>query len=411
MRALLASLFCMKFATLSFAVGTWEEVGLRGIGKQFDMQRGINMDFHVIEANYYHLDKEGNLLDRVDNFEGGIAGDRMSFPPSLDIDNEGGVHTVVRTSGGWDGFTLEYAHRNPDGTWDERVSLGEPKRRNYHVGVAALDDGSVHMAHSISKDIVWKKLVNGEAIETQTWSNVTHAEGTFLVRSNGKRTVVTYAPKRKNLTMKIFDGSSLPEEEYLEFSYPNALLNDIYMHDDNGFEFVYGEHRSVLYQRFKPEGVPDSVTGKIVLDDLGAYNFESGHGVVASTDDRANVMIVAQNGYQTGGNDLKLVWTLSTDSGKTFSQKQVIDTPDQMVSGGERLMPRLICVGKTFFLMYPSNQRGGLFLYRYDLEDPNTNLINFSSPPNATKSNLLKVGPAFKGLELWIDPIGRRYSN
>ena len=343
-------------------------------GEQIDAVRGPNDRVHVVSSRYYQLDASGAIV--VDEAVGDEQQNAMRFGPALAVGDDGSVHLVTRHAGDANsGYDIRYRRRNSAGSWDRDYLVGTRVARNYVVGVAWAGADQVVMFSSQALENVWGplhfwQLGSNSATAIGDVDNVWRADcdarlrgidgQIFLVAgkpdSNGHASYFSYAAPGDQLSSALTSNLVAHTVSSGRTGFP-----DLYIDATDQVHFVYGPPSALAYNKYSSQGVQQFATDKQIMTGLGTWHLGSGLGAVAASDDGEIVVAVAlQSDGSDGATDSDLLWTISRDGGSTWSS---LDDTGRNTNGAEgRRRPRLVAIGRSFFLFYKDNANAGISL-------------------------------------------------
>ena len=356
---------------------TWRFIDNVAPGRQIDVIRGAGDIIHLIGAKYYQFDLEGNVIlseNKGDDWQGW-----MHFPPAISVNEEGNVYIVTRHDGGYydykEGMDIRLRKRLADGTWTDDYYFGERVKRNYVVGVAALNSESIYMFHTHAGSNVWGDIrifqdVSSNPTELGRWNGVWRSDTDARTRAgNGMiyiasglcdsdgRVYYSWAdPSQGNVLNQIKQNDKVHQGGMGRKGQPDLFVDGL-----GNVHFCYGSYQAVYYNRYTLGTQRHYSNDRRILNNLGEWKQSNGLSAVAASDDGQHVLIVGlkTDNSKTAENS-EIFWTLSSDGGDTWSAPQ---STDQLTSGGEgRLRPRLTAIGDRFYLFFYDRIIGAISL-------------------------------------------------
>lgn len=342
-------------------------------GGQLDAVRGPGNRIHLISSRYYQLDETGVVV--VEEDLGDERQGSMDFPPAIAVGDDGSVHIVTRHGGDFaSGHELRYRRRNAAGAWDLDYSLGSPAPRNYVVAVAWAGAGQLHLLSSEVGSDVWGPLHlfderGGRADPAGDLDDVWR--GDTDARLRGHAGTVYFVSGRCDPDGTAFfswgaGGSGLRDRlasqlQRHESGTGRRGFPDLYVDATGGVHFVYGAQHELYYNRYGADGARQFADDVRVFDGLGDWHLSTGLGAVAGADDGRTVAAVAlRSDGSAGAGNAELLWSVSTDGGATWTAPV---SSGRTTDGGEgRRRPRIVALGRTFYVFYWDNDVSGLSL-------------------------------------------------
>lgn len=364
------SISIVAFVALSWSAPSWGQSAEWTIhdsiidGTQIDAVRGPDDRIHVVSSRYYQIDLDGSVV--VDEDQGDEQQATMDFPPAITVGDDGSVHIVTRHGGSWtDGHDIRYRRRTPDGSWDADYIFGSRVKRNYVVSVAWV--GQVFMTYTQGLDNVWGDIHLWEAGDdgatglgrlTDLW----RADADMRMRGHdGTVNVVSGRPDPGGSVFYLNAVGSDRLRDDLESSTQTHEggsgrrgFADLYVDATGRVHFTYGAESVVYYNSYDPGGVVVHASDLRLFDDLGSWHLSTGLSAVAASEDGEIVVAVAlrADGSQ-GAEDSDILWVSSIDGGVTWSGPE--DLGRNTHAGEGRCRPRLISIGRRFFLLFNDN--------------------------------------------------------
>ena len=366
-------------ARFAAAQPTWTFHGEVMEGGQIDVKPGPSGVIHAVSTRYYQFDSGGSVL--VDEDVGDGRQGALDFPPALDIASDSTVHLVTRHGGDFNsGHDIRYRRRNDAGVWDRDYLVGSPVKRNYVVGVSAPTTGDVYLMVSHGGTDVWGDLEIWEAGASSAsllgalsgiWRGDTDARmghsGDEVVLVSGKcdpdgRVYFLHGAAGGGVVAAL-DGSA---QEHVAGT-GRRSFPDRYVDPTGQVHVTYGAYHEVYYNQYTPDGQRVYGSDALLFGALGDWHLSAGLSAVAASDDGVAVLAVGlvSDGSQSAS-DSDLHWSYSLDGGATWSAGQDLGVN---TDGGEgRRRPRLVSLGRTFYLFYRDNAGSGIHLATVTLE-------------------------------------------
>ena len=357
---------------------TWTFHGQVAQGAQIDAQPGPNGRVHLLSSRYYQLDTNGSVV--VDEAQGDDQQGGLDFPPALAVGGDGSVHTVTRHGGSWAaGHDLRYRRRNASGTWDVDVLVGSPVERNYVVAVAWAGPSDVTLATSEVGTNVWGDvhLWDADAGGASALGDLTglwRGDADFRLRGrSGEVHLVVGKPDPTGTVYYLHAppgggvaGALDASQQTHTAGSGRRAFPDLYLDPTGQGHLSYGAEQEVYYNRYNAQGQAAFTSDIRVFDALGSWHLSTGLSAVAADDSGQLVLMVAleSDGSQSASNSA-IRWSLSVDSGQTWSAPQDLGVFTDAGEGRRR--PRLVAVGSRFFLLYKDNANSGISLATVDV--------------------------------------------
>ncbi len=384
-RRLLASVGCVVglavslHASRALAQPAWTFLGQVAQGGQIDALAGPGGRVHLLSSHYYQFDSDGNVL--VDEAVGDERQGGMDFPPAMALGQDGSVHILTRHGGDWNsGHDIRYRRRNASGTWDRDFVVGSREKRNYVVGLALAGPGQVVAAYTVAGDNVWGdvKLFDvggGSGQFVGSIGGIWRSDCDARLRGASGRVFLVSGKPDGNGQVAYFlqgdAGSGLLGE--LEANKDAHVMGsgrtgfaDLFVDPTGSVHMVYGAYQSLYYNKYRTDGSKVFPDDREVFTDLNEWHLSSGLGAVAASDDGSVVVAVAlrTDGSKEAGT-CDILWAYSTDGGDTWSAPQ--DTGRDTDGGEGRRRPRLVALGRRFFLFYVDKSASGISLGLLDV--------------------------------------------
>jgi hypothetical protein len=357
----------------------WTFHGSVAEGGQIDAVRGPGDRIYLISSKYYVFDAGGTKL--VEENQGDERQGGMDFPPAIAVCDDGSVHIVTRHGGDWDnGHDIRYRRRNAAGSWDRDYIFGSRWGRNYVVAVGCADGGHVVMLYSevggdIGGDLHLWEAGDGSALDLGRISGIWRADGDARMRGDeGKIFLVSGKPDGDGRAYFLHGsvGSGLSDQldgskqEHHSGSGRKGFP-DPYLDLTGNLHFTYGAQYNVFYNCYTFEGSKVHGSDIEIMNGLNGWHLSAGLSAVAVSDDGGIVVAVAlmSDGSQ-GASDSDLLWSYSEDGGYTWGSQQDMG---RNTDGGEgRRRPRLVAIGRKFFLFYDDKGESGISLATLEFE-------------------------------------------
>ena len=370
---------CLLAAVAKPVAGqSWDHHGVVAPGRQFDAVSDGSDRIHVVSSEYVEVDTQGNVLVQ-DSSIGDEAQAELAFPPAIARAADGTLHIVTRHSGDYaNGYELRYHRRNASGEWDVDMVVGEKVPRNYVVGLAVVDDGSVFFAHSREATngalVSFYSLTGGnqQALGSFTDETWLRSDADFRMRGAANRVVVATGSPWPDGHVHFFATEAdtalvnglIASHKLHKAGSGRRGMPDLSLSEKGAAALVYGAYHQVFHVEYDQDGTQEEVDSPI-FDDLGDWAFSLGLSAVGITSDGALRLAV---GLRSDGSnsaaDCDLLYAYA-QAGQPFSVPT--DMGVQTNGGGGRLRPRISAIGHTFYLLYVDNQSAGISMASLNL--------------------------------------------
>ena len=357
----------------------WTFRGRIADGGQLDAVCGPGATIHIVSSRYYQLDATGAVA--VDEEPGDERQGAMDFPPAIAVGEDGSVHLVTRHGGSFDaGHELRYRRRSAAGSWDVDFTFSVPEHRNYVVGAAWAGAGQVVLLHSAGGADVWGTLHlwdvgRGGAVAAGVLDGIWRADTDARLRGRaGTVYLVSGRCDPDGTAYFSWGAAGTGLEGRLAANLQSHTAGtgrrgfpDLHVDAAGNVHFVYGAQHELYYNRYDAAGARQLSADVRVFDGLGDWHLSTGLGAVAGADDGRTVAALAlrSDGSDTAA-DSDLLWSVSTDGGASWSAP--VDS-GRNTSGGEgRRRPRVVALGRTFFVLFWDNEVSALSLATLTVE-------------------------------------------
>jgi hypothetical protein len=337
-----------------------------------------SLDYRTSGVTYTRTDSIGNRLaqETVPGTEADYGG--WNFGPSVAVDPDGAPHVCYSQQIGSMSFKLTYVNKR-DGRWKNYVQLSGALDRGYMVRIAVDGSARAHIGRGYALNTPWGKaayarVVNGGITKQIDGLDFYRADDRLEIDASPDGTVhlVLGCPNANNGPITYFrsdDGGNTLNRVGDIHSTKCTGRNgspDVFVDASGIVHICYGSQvdldaggkPSVRYVRYRNG---QQIRNVLVTrpDGLESYNGGDGWGLgsVASTGDGRMVGIAYL--AKAGGD---LFFTLSTDSGATWSEPERIAGP--VGRGDGRDKPVLRAFRNHFYLIYPSGQDMALRMMR-----------------------------------------------
>jgi len=359
----------------------WTFHGRVANGGQIDALAGTDGRIHLITDNYFQFNDKGQVLLRE-----GVGDERQGgydFPPALAVDTAGNVHILTRHGNfsSDSGYFILYRMRTAAGRWQNSHYIGVREKRNYVVGIAA-PTGIPYELISKAGGNVWGDLKiwqtsSGRSTYLGPLANIWRADTDARLRAHGD-TLFLVSGKCDGNGAAFFSHARAGGPVLAELrgnmrvhSAGNGRTGapDLYLDRKGNAHLTYGAAYEVYYNRYDSSRQKVFAADKRLFSNLGGWHLNLGMSAVAASDDGNVVVAVAldPDGLSQGARQSRLLWTYSLDGGKNWSRPEDLG---RVTDGGEgRRRPRLVAVGKKFFLFFRDNSVGGISLASVDMTD------------------------------------------
>ena len=379
----------MPAAVVSQDLFTWSAPRVLVPGKKCDVIASKDGVLHLITAKYYQFDADGNevtVKSPGDNCQGG-----RDDGPSIDIGPDNKVYELTKSGGGHT-HQIFFRLRSPDGTVERELKASDGLRDNRTMAVWAGKNGEAYWMHS--NNVGWPNPpdhydVNhidaggnttlGDLIFNSTQIDFVcdaARSGTILGAAMGGKSECSYT------WADIAEGDVLDQMKENRVSHKATAQPGwpaLYTDRNGDIHLAYGgsgqsrpEKGKIFYNRYRNGREKVFDNDVLVLDGWP----HRGVPALASSDDGRNIVCVGVAGPHEQGweNNAVLIWSYSTDAGRTWSPKDTIDNTKVDTDEGFR-RPRMTAVGNRVFLFFNQKHDNNISLAVMDVGDMSSRTI------------------------------------
>lgn len=365
-RVLLGAAMLLPGRLLSDEQFTWSEPRTLVSGQKCDVITDGDGTIHLITAQYYQFDSDGNELtsdSHGDNCQGG-----RDDGPSIDIGPEGKIYELTKSGGGHT-HQITFRLRARDGSIERELKVSEGLRDNRTMAVWPGNSGEAYWMHSnnvgypnppdhydLNHVDAGGNTVLGDLLFNSTQIDYVcdaARSGDIIAGAMGGKHECSYA------------WADVSREDILGQMEANRSAHSgtdrpgwpaLYTDGEGDIHLVYGgsdhpfpEKGKIFYNRY------ENGKQKVFDDDVLVLEGWPHRGVpaVATSEDGNTIVCVgvagpADNGWE---NNAVLIWSYSTDAGASWSPKDTIDGTRVDTDEGFR-RPRMTAFGNRVFLFF-----------------------------------------------------------
>ncbi|WP_143144232.1 hypothetical protein [Flaviramulus basaltis] len=373
---------------ISFGQEEWKFTNGVVEGNQFDVVSFKNK-LYIIAAHYYELDTLGNIVFEDNKIED-LRQKPMDYEPAIGVSKNGTVHTLTREGGSWnEGHILNYSKKDSTDNWLIRnMQFSEPVKRNYVVGIAALDNGDAYLVHT---DPTGQEDIHNLFSFYEATPKGIQGLGKF--ETSYSRLDANFQMRYNNGKVYLLSGNPWPNGSIWYF---NALVGtdfinqleaskkdisqgigrksnpDITFNEDGTGIYSYGSFQSVYYNLIK-KGNRLYTKDRLLFSDLGEWHLSSGLSAVSSLSGGEIIMAIALKSRPDLCNDDEsckakmnigeIVYKYSIDGGVHWTDTR--STQKYTNAGEGRSIPKLVAINNTFYLFY--SDKGKLDMGKFSI--------------------------------------------